>query len=114
MEVYLNGDVFVGMFAKNARSGKGHLRRKNGEQYVGEWYQGMRHGYGQWTCEGSESSNATDRGWHIARRRRPPLRRGKGGSSGRSNHSSSGGNQSGRGRVRGEAADAQEQHPDAA
>lgn len=70
---YHNGRVYEGFWTKDKRSGKGYERFSNGDLYIGdyvkgrpqgkgkrvwaetqevyegEWYQGMRHGIGNWT-----------------------------------------------------------------
>ena len=48
-ERYKNGDVYTGEFKGGRPFGKG--RRKwadTGEVYDGDWYQGLRHGVGNW------------------------------------------------------------------
>ncbi len=41
-----NGDVYEGEFLKGKRSGKGRLRCKCGDSYVGEWQEDAFHGFG--------------------------------------------------------------------
>jgi hypothetical protein len=44
---YTNGDVYVGEWSKNERSGSGTLKYADGSVYDGEWLKDKRHGCGQ-------------------------------------------------------------------
>jgi len=43
---YANGDVYMGEWINNLRHGHGTMSYKNGDMYVGKWEKNLRHGYG--------------------------------------------------------------------
>jgi hypothetical protein len=43
--------IYKGQFKNNKRSGEGECKWLNGESYIGQWDNGLRHGHGRWSSK---------------------------------------------------------------
>jgi hypothetical protein len=48
--------LYKGTFKHNKKSGEGECKWVNGEEYIGEWKNGMRHGQGYWTSRNGDET----------------------------------------------------------
>lgn len=48
--------IYRGEFKNNKKDGNGICNWLNGEEYVGEWKSGFRHGTGQWSSKDKEET----------------------------------------------------------